>query len=343
MQKRKIFIGLGIAIVILLVIALILWLKPNQSTNDSAQIKNADATISASSVIDSPNAANTSPFASTSQQDIQINCQLKVDSSNHLIVNEGTKNCFEFFITQYGEKTLDQIKADFLRYCEATYKDPLKSQVIDLWTRYLQYREKLGDIQEPSADKEDPKYYKAVFAEMKNLRKKFFSNYEIDGLFGPEDVYNDYTISRMEVMNDKSLTAEQKAKKLKALFDDLPEDWKENLQQISQLDDLRKLTAEIKARGGSADELRQMRTNLVGPAATERLEKLDVQRSQWKGRVSDYLAQRDTIMKSNMSDSAKQTAIENMRKQNFSNAQEQLRIQTFESIHDHGGQLPFGD
>lgn len=343
MQKRKFFIGLGIAIVIILVIALILWLKPNQTANDQQQIKNIDASLSASSVIGNPNAANTNPFSSASQQDIQINCQLKVDSSNRLIVNEGTKNCFEFFITQYGEKTLEQIRADFLRFCETTYTDPLKSQVIDLWTRYLQYREKSGDIQEPSADKEDPKYYKAIFAEMKNLRKKFFSNYEIEGLFGPEDVYNDYTISRMEVMDDKKLSAQEKAQKLKELFNDLPEDWKENLQQISQLDDLRKLTAEIKARGGSAEELRQMRTNLVGPAATERLEKLDVQRSQWKGRVNDYLAQRDTIMKSNMNDSSKQTAIENIRKQNFSNAQEHLRIQTFESIHDQGGQLPFGD
>ena len=79
----------------------------------------------------------------------------------------------------------------------------------------------------------------------------------------------------MAVMEDKKLTEAEKAKKLQDLFDELPEDWKENLKQLSQLEDLRKLTAEIKARGGSAEEIRQMRMNLVGPEATHRLESFD--------------------------------------------------------------------
>ena len=130
---------------------------------------------------------------------------------------------------------------------------------------------------------------------------------------------------------------------LKELFNNLPEDWKENLQQLSQLEDLRKLTAEIKARGGSAEELRQMRTNLVGPEATQRLENLDVQRNDWKQRVDQYLSDRDGIMKSSMSDSAKQSAVEQLRTQQFNNPQDKLRVQTFETVHDQGGKLPFAN
>ncbi len=177
----------------------------------------------------------------------------------------------------------------------------------------------------------------------KNLRKKFFSDYEIQGLFGTQDTYDQYTVDRMAVMDDASLSASEKAKKLKALFDQLPEDWKENLQQLNQLEDLRKLTADIKARGGSAQELHQMRTNLVGPEATQRLETLDVQRGDWKNKVNQYLSERDTILNSNMSDSAKQSAIQQLKSQQFSNQQEQLRLQTFETVHDQGGQLPFAN
>ncbi|QIO09953.1 lipase secretion chaperone [Acinetobacter lanii] len=342
---RKTWIGLSLAVIVLLIIALIFWLKPQDAqTQDVEQTRDVNvADAGASPASQALSTQNGMPFASPSQQDVQINCQLKMDASNRLIVNEGTKNCFEFFITQYGEKTIEQIKTDFVNYAKASYQEPLLGQLTDLWTRYIQYREQLGSLEAPNIDKEQAGYYKAIFSNMKNLRKKFFSNYEIEGLFGIEDIYNDYTLARMAVLDDKSLTATEKAKKLKELFEQLPEDWKENLKQLSQLEDLRKLTAEIKARGGSPEELRQMRTQLVGAEATQRLESLDTERSNFKSNVSNYLNERDSIIKSNMSDAAKEAAIQQLRSKTFSNPQEQLRLQTFESLHDQGGKLPFAD
>lgn len=334
-----------ISFIILLIIVLIYWLKPNhkppqtnlndQSTASSID-PNQNATLSAQ-------ASTQGSFASASQQDIEINCQILMDASNRLIVNEATKNCFEFFITQYGEKEIQQIKTDFIQYAQSSYKEPLLAQLTDLWSRYLQYREQLGNLQPPAGDKESLNYFKEIFSNIKSLRQKLFSNYEIEGLFGIEDVYNDYTLSRMGVMQDKKLSEAEKAKKLQDLFNHLPADWKENLKQLSQLEDLRSLTSEIKARGGSAEEIRQMRINLVGPEATQRLESLDNQRSDWKNRVDAYLENRASILNSNMSDSAKQSAIQQLRNQNFNNQQEQLRLETFESVHDKGEKLPYAD
>ena len=341
---RKKMLGCIIAIVLIIVLAVIFWLKPSKeatvdSANSNQALQQQTGQLSPSQL----SASNAISFASKSQQDTQINCQIKVDSSNHLIVNEQTKDCFEYFITQYGEKNVEQIKADFLSYIKASYKDPVLGQLGDLWTRYINYRNKLGDVQAPSADKESAQYYQQIVNNTKALRKQFFSDYEIQGLFGTQDTYDQYTVDRMGIIDDKNLSATEKAKKLKELFDKLPEDWKENLQQLNQLEDLRKLTADIKARGGSAEELRQMRTNLVGAEATERLETLDVQRGDWKNKVTQYLSERDSIMKSNMSDSAKQSAVEQLKQQQFANKQEQLRLQTFETVHDQGGKLPFAN
>ena len=135
----------------------------------------------------------------------------------------------------------------------------------------------------------------------------------------------------------------EKAQQLQELFKQLPQDWQENLEQLNTLQDLRSLTAAIKARGGSAAEIRQMRLNLVGPEATQRLEQLDGQRSQWKSRVEEYLNARDQIMQSGMNDQAKQQAVKQLRGQHFQNPQEQLRLETFEQVHDQGGKLPFAD
>jgi lipase chaperone LimK len=147
----------------------------------------------------------------------------------------------------------------------------------------------------------------------------------------------------MSILADATLNEIQKAQKLKQLFAQLPEDWKENLEQLSKLEDLRKLTSDLKARGGSPEELRQMRMNLVGVETTQRLEQLDQERGQWKSRVNDYLAQRDQILQSQMSESAQQQAIQQLRQQQFKNPQEQLRLGTFETTHDTGGKLPFAE
>jgi lipase chaperone LimK len=123
----------------------------------------------------------------------------------------------------------------------------------------------------------------------------------------------------------------------------LPQDWQDNLKDLSKLDDLHALTAQIKARHGSAQELRDMRVSLVGEAATQRLEQLDQQRSDWKQRVQSYLDERKTIVDSNMSASAKDQAIQKIKSQQFQSTQEQQRLQTFETVYDQGGNLPFSN
>ncbi|WP_166168637.1 lipase secretion chaperone [Acinetobacter sp. SA01] len=341
-KHHKLWIILLVIIVCLAV--LLFWLAPSQSTAEQtetaqrAEVQNHLLTSSMPAPTDQSRA-----FVSPSQQDTEVNCQLRLDNANRLIVNEQTRNCFEYFITQYGEKDLKQIKYDFKTYIQQNYKEPALGQIIDLWNRYINYREKLGDLQPPNIDKEDPQYYQSIFANMKNLRKQLFSDYEIEGLFGIEDTYHEYTLNRMTVLADKSLTEAQKAQKLKDLFNQLPEDWKANLEQLNKLEDLRKLTADIKARGGSVQDIHQMRMNLVGPEATQRLEALDEQRNDWKVKVNQYLDERDSIMKSGMSDEAKQQAVQKLRTQHFNKPQQQLRVGTFETIHDQGGKLPYGD
>lgn len=109
----------------------------------------------------------------------------------------------------------------------------------------------------------------------------------------------------MKILEDSSLSEIEKAQKLTERFEQLPVDWQQNLQELSKLDDLHTLTKQIKARNGSAEELRQMRTALVGAEATQRLETLDTQRNAWQQRVTGYLNQRDEVLNSSMSDSAK--------------------------------------
>lgn len=338
MQKKVLWCVL--VFFILSLIACVYWLSPD-SKNTSAQVSENTAQNLASAPSTDHSSLNEDAYHSKSQQDTEVNCQLKIDSSQHLVVNSQTRDCFEYFITQYGENDLEQIKNHFGKFIQGQYLEPARSQIMDLWARYLKYREQLAQIQTPSAKQQDKNYFQKIFDSIQDIRKRFFSTSEIEGLFSSEDVYQNYTLDRMQILEDSSLSEIEKARKLKERFEELPEDWQQNLQELSKLDDLHTLTKQIKARKGSAEELRQMRTALVGVEATQRLETLDTERNAWQQKVTSYLDGRDEIIKSNMSDSAKNQAIQELRQQQFNSSQEQLRLRTFETVHDQGGELPF--
>lgn len=343
--ENKATIAVIVLISIALLLALLYWLAPKQQL-PADSVDSSNSMLANSNAQPTPNntaANNTGAVNSASQMGTEVNCQLSVDAANRLIVNEPVKNCFEYFITQYGEKDIQQIQASFLSFIQKSYQDPALGQIRDLWTRYLDYRQDLSELQTPNSNPESAAYYQGIYDQTQNLRKKYFSKHEIEGLFGPENTYHQYTLDRLRILENKKLSETEKARQLSALFDNLPESWKENLEQIATLDNLRKLTKDLKARNASAQELRQMRMNLVGAEATQRLETLDSERSAWKDRVSSYLGQRDQILKSGMGDNAKQQAIQNLKAQQFNNPQEQTRLQTFETVHDQGGKLPFSD
>lgn len=339
MQKKILWCVLGFFILSL--IACVYWLSPDSKSASPQRNQEEAKSLAATSQTTLNSSSNQNIYSSKSQQDTQVNCQLKVDSNQHLVVNSQTRDCFEYFITQYGEGNLQQVKNHFEKFIQDQYLEPTRSQIIDLWNRYLKYREELAHIQTPQSKQQDQSYFQKIFNSIQDIRKRFFSASEIEGLFSTEDIYQNYTLDRMKILEDSSLSEIEKAQKLKERFEQLPVDWQQNLQELSKFDDLHTLTKQIKARNGSAEELRQMRTALVGAEATQRLETLDTQRNAWQQRVTGYLNQRDEVLNSSMSDSAKNQAIQQLRQQQFSSSQEQLRLQTFEKVHDKGGELPF--
>lgn len=318
---------------------LLLWLRPHSSTPPQSVPQSVP--LAQPTALHTPHASNTT-VQSLSQQDTQINCQLRLDAAAQLMVNEQTKQCFEYFISQYGEKDLTQIERDFSSYIKTAYHSPSREQILNLWQRYLGYRQALASINKPVGE-ENAAYFAAIFTATKNLRQRFFNNKEINGLFGQEDLYQDYTLSRLSILENQNLSEQDKAQALNALFQNLPTDWQDQLKTLSQLEDLRRLTQELKARGGSATELKQLRLNLVGAEATVRLEQLDQQRQTWKNNVQQYLAARDQVLQSALSDQSKRQNILQLQQQYFPEKQQQLRLETFENIHDQGGVLPFAE
>ena len=211
--------------------ALLLWLRPSsehppQQTSDLAQLQHAEPMPL--------NASTAAQLQSLSQQDTQINCQLRLDAAAQLIVDEQSKQCFEYFMSQYGEKYLSEIERNFSAYIQATYHSPSREQILNLWQRYIQYRQALTNVAQP-AGPENAAYFAAIFQSTQSLRQRFFNATEIRGLFGQEDIYHNYTLARLQILEDSNQSEPDKAQALQDLFQQLPTDWQDQLKTLSQL------------------------------------------------------------------------------------------------------------
>ena len=97
---------------------------------------------------------------------------------------------------------------------------------------------------------------------------------------------------------------------------------------------MQQLTQEIKGKGGTAEDIRTMRENLLGTEAAQRLEKVDQEEAVWGQQVNSYLNERDQILQTGMSNETKQQSVQELRKKYFGTNEEQLRAQAYETMHD---------
>jgi hypothetical protein len=139
MQKKILWCALGFFILSL--IACVYWLSPDSKSASPQRNKEEPKNLAGTSQTTLNSSSNQNVYSSKSQQDTQVNCQLKVDSNQHLVVNSQTRDCFEYFITQYGEGNLQQEKTHFDKLIKDHNIEPTRTQKIELCNSYLKKRE----------------------------------------------------------------------------------------------------------------------------------------------------------------------------------------------------------
>lgn len=346
MKKTMLTLWLSIT---LIVIGLIIWLKPHSQTSDpqtttdhsNQPIEKTEARLSA------PTGMNISTTRSTrfttgledlpaSLVGTDVDGEILIDENKNLHVTRGLRNFFDYFLSTVGEESLQTIIERVKAYIRHRTPEPAQSQTIALFDQYIAYRAALGRIPEAggkSADQIDLDAVMQQKAAEQQLRQNFFDSKTILAFFGDDDAYDQYTLQSLKIAQNSQLSEAEKAKQTADLLQQLPESLRDSIQTSMQYQNLDQLTSQWKARGGSAAELRQIRTNLVGPEATNRLEALDQEDNQWQTRVDAYLkSYRPIINNPQWSVEQKQLMITSLRRQQGFSDTEQLRLPAFEQM-----------
>lgn len=242
-------------------------------------------------------------------QGTEIDGRLRVDASGHLIIEQDIRHLFDYFLSSYGEESLSASIERLRGYIAQTLQEPARGEALTLLQQYLDYKRQLVELERGLPPLTDLDGIARRELAVNALRARLFSQEAHQAFFEEEQAYNRFTLERMAIQRDTRLSPEQKGAALQALRENLPESLQ--LAVLPQLQvELRQQTAELRARGGSAAELRSLRQQLVGIEATERLEALDARRADWQARLAAFNAERARIEATQgLSESDRQAAI----------------------------------
>lgn len=332
---------IGITIFCLVIILMIWQLKPKSTEILVSQ--NVGTLQKASAAINTPTAVQMSlnpkpvaqlPTLAPSLRGTEVDCSLAINQEKQLILTTGIRNCFDYFLSSLGEKTESQLVADIDLYLNTVLPPTASPYALQLLDKYMAYRHasQQQSLKFTKIEKITPEVLEGILYRVKNLRQQFFTPPEEEAFFGNEDAYTQYTIAEMKINADSSLSAAQKAEQIADLIARQPPELAKSMKSLMQYAEIQKLTKQIQAQGGSPEELRKMRVNLVGEAAADRLAVLDANNAIWQKQVNSYLAAREQINVSVADPQARQREIDSLRASMFNTPEQQLRVQTYEQM-----------
>lgn len=294
-------------------------------------------TITASVSVAAAQASTGSPAASSIQiskentdlpaslRGTQVDGNLTTDSRGDLIVTEQLRDLFEYYLATLGEVELNQALGLIDRSLAAQLTEPALSQARALLDDYVQYKHDLAELEQSLPVVSDLAALNEREQAVRRLRGQYFDPLVHAALFGAEQDYNQYHLDRLAILHDDALGPAERAEALEQLRQQQPEALRESLavqvhQQLSQQ------TQALHQAGGAPEELRQLRLELVGPEATQRLEQLDAERRQWDQRLAAFDAQRRAILdEPGLADPDKRDAVSALLEDNF-DERERLRV-----------------
>ena len=161
------------------------------------------------------------------------------------------------------------------------------------------------------------------------LRAAYFNAAESQALFAPQDAEAGLALARMDIEQDPALTDAQRRDRLAAIDARLPANVRAEREAPLAVVHLEEAAQQIRAQGGSEDDVYRMRAAATSPEAANRLAEVDRDEAAWKARIAAYQSQRAAVLTSPGEDADRAASINDLRNRLFT-PQEQRRLAAYE-------------
>lgn len=266
-----------------------------------------------------------------SLSDIEHGVVLLTDADGNLVVNDAIKHLFEFYLSAIGEESLEHILNRIQLELSLQLQAPALAQAQSLLKRFVDYKIDLVSVQAlpPESELSQIERIKHSKSQLSELRGQYFDSTEYESFFEREDIYDNYMLNHMAVVDDDSLSPSQKQQQLQLLEYTLPEEMVAVRAKVSKHAKLYESANTMRQAGAGDEKIFQMRAAVVGEYAAHSLAELDGDRRQWQQRLDDYAALRDRVNQSGLDGEDRQLAIDQLIGSHFSGA-EKLRVKALD-------------
>ena len=358
-NRRPAYLPIAIIAVVIIVIAaaVIMWFKPDSQrmeTAQSASIASADTSESTLSTVlnseqteQTASAQNQSAFVTglerlpRSLKGTQVDGEIIIDENKQLVVTEGLRRLFDYFLSAIGEEDEAVIFARVESYIRHHTPEPAASQAVAIFSKYVAYLKALPEIEKRygnlqlQATKNGELDLNAIAQQKQdvaNLRQQYFDKTTIEAFFGASDSYDDYSMEMVRINQNEQMSEAQKQAARQDYVSRLPDGAiKTNIMQQANLNELMARTEQMKAAGASPEALYNMRRELVGAPAAARLAQVDQQDADFDQRFKQYQTQKQQLLSQNADKVQAQTQINQIEKQLF-NETERKRLAGYAAL-----------
>ncbi len=342
LNNRRPYLIIVITVVIVITAVIILWFKPNQSDITTSQAVSTVDNDSSSTMANRSDNDNDVKASSTQNNDrfitglenlprslqgTDVDGEIIIDENQQLVVTEGLRRLFDYFLSALGEEDEATIFARVESYIRSFVPEPAASQAIVIFNRYIDYLKAMPEIEKRYGNLQlqttqngelDLNMVAQQKQDVAKLRQQYFDTQTITAFFGAEDEYDDYSIAMINIEQNKLLSDEQKAAAQQDYISRMPDNMtKANIEQQANLNSLMRRTEQMKAQGATPEALYNMRRELVGAAAAGRLAQLDKEDADFDQRFSQYQTQKQ-LLEQNANSTQSRAQIEQLEQQLFS-------------------------
>ena len=242
------------------------------------------------------------------------------------------KRLFDYYLSAVGEQSIEVITQQIRSELDRRLPLAQAQKAQRLLGLYIEFKRELVRVEsQPQLVGNGIQAIRGRFMAMQDIRSRYFSAQESEGMFGFDDRYDMDAIARLEVSQNPALSAEQKKQQLAALDAVLPEQLRKEREATSMVVRIEQQAQELRAKGGSEDDVYRMRAKELDPQAASRLAELDREEATWKTRIDRYREERGKLLQSqaNASESERQASLAQLQQSAFSEA-ERPRLRAYE-------------
>jgi lipase chaperone LimK len=242
------------------------------------------------------------------------------------------KRLFDYYLSAVGEQSIETITLQIRGELDRRLPPEQAKKAQRLLGLYIAFKRELVRVEsQPQLAGNGLQAIRGRFLAMQDIRARYFSAEESQGMFGFDDRYDMDAIARLEVSQNPELTAAQKKERLAALDAALPEQLRKEREATSIVVRMEQQAQELRAKGGSEDDVYRMRARELDPQAAARLAEVDREEATWKGRITRYQEERNKLLLSlgNASASERDASLTQLQQSSFSEA-ERPRLKAYE-------------